>query len=64
VGGNRSRRDQVGVGGIEGERGRERDSGTGGHFPESVGMECSGNFLVSMRMILVRAPSNGGGSRL
>lgn len=51
-------RDQVGREGIEGER-SSRDSWNWETFGVCVETKYNGNFLASMRVILVSTPSNG-----
>lgn len=58
VSGDWSRRDQVKKDRMEKES-TGRDSWNWGHLGGGVKIYCSGNFLESMKVILIRARSNG-----
>lgn len=49
-----------------GDRGKiwEETAETGGHSCSDVETKCSGNFLESMKVIIMRTPSNGIQSQL
>lgn len=51
-------RDQGEEDGIEGES-LWRDSQNGGYFGGGVETQCSGNLVESMKVVLMRNPSNG-----